>query len=115
MQVLARGGRDRVDVDRLDPVAVLDQLVDRQPVDRQAGQGPDDRARRLEPQREDADEEVARGGAARRPSTGASRIRSSSASVSRTAGTVTSVLTAARALNGPAPRRMSNPAPAPYV
>ena len=31
------------------------------------------------------------------------------------AGTVTSVLTAARAENGPAPRRMSKPAPAPYV
>ena len=75
---------------------------------------PDDGARRLEPQREDADEEVARGGQLA-ASTGVSRMRSSSASVSRTAGTVTSVFTAARAVNGPAPRRMSNPAPAPYV
>ena len=42
-----------------------------------------------------------------------SRIRVSSASVSRIAGTVTSVLTAARAANGPAPRRISKPALAP--
>ena len=48
-------------------------------------------------------------------STRVSRIRSSSASMSTMAGTVTSVLTAARDANGPAPRRMSNPAPAPYV
>ena len=43
-----------------DPVA--DQLLDGQAVDRQAGQRADDGARGLEPQREDADEEVARGG-----------------------------------------------------
>ncbi len=48
-------------------------------------------------------------------STGCSRIRLSSASVSSVAATVTSVFTAARAANGPAPRRRSNPAPAPYV
>ena len=35
--------------------------------------------------------------------------------MSSSAGTVTSVFTAARAANGPRPRRMSKPAPAPYV
>ena len=111
--MLAGRGGDGLDVDGLDPAAVVDQLLDRQAVDREAGQRAGDRAGRLEPEREDADQEVARGARARDASTVVSRIRSSSASVSMTAGTVTSVLTAARALNGPAPRRMSNPALAP--
>ena len=55
----ARDGRD---VDRLDPRAIADQLVDRQAVDDEAAERPDDRAGGLEPQREHADEEVARGG-----------------------------------------------------
>ena len=45
--------------------------------------------------------------------TGSSRIRSSSVRNSAIAGTVTSVFTAARAVNGPRPRRRSKPALAP--
>ena len=47
--------------------------------------------------------------------TSSSRMRASSLSVSVIAGIVTSVLTAARAANGPDPRRRSKPAPAQYV
>jgi len=47
--------------------------------------------------------------------TSVSRIRFNSLSASDMAGTVTAVWTAVRTPNGPAPRRMSNPAPTPYV
>ena len=87
-------------------IAVRASSSSRQVVDRQAGQCADDRAGRLEPEREDAD----RGSRARDASSVVAdrlgrAIRSSSAIVSTIAGTVTSVLTAARAANGPAPRR----------
>ena len=101
--------------DRLDPVPVACQLVVGQAVDDEPGDRSDDRPGRLEAEREDADEEVAGGpqlgvGHASRRASARARV-----SISRMAGTVTSVFTAARAANGPAARRRSNPAPAPYV
>ena len=60
-----RRSRDSVDVDRLDVRPVAHQFRHVEPVDRQAPERPDDRTGRLEPQREDADEEVARGGQVR--------------------------------------------------
>ena len=55
--------------------AIADQLLDRQAVDGEAGQRADDRAGGLEPQREDADQEVARGGELGRARPASSRIR----------------------------------------
>jgi hypothetical protein len=103
-----------LDRDRLDQAAVAGQLVVRQIVDEEPADRPDDRAGRLEPQREDADQVVARGSQFGRV-TAVSRIRRSSLIDSAMAGTVAAVWTAVRTENGPAPRRMSNPAPMPYV
>ena len=61
VQVVAGRRGDRVDVDRLDVGAIADQLLHAEAVDGEAAQRPDDRPRGLEPEREDADQEVARG------------------------------------------------------
>ena len=110
VEVGARRGLDVGGRDRLDARPVPIQLVVRQPIRGEAAQGRHDRARRLEPQREDADQVVAGGPQLRVGHGAVSRIRRSSATRSRSAGTVASVLTAARAANGPAKRRKSKPA-----
>ncbi len=58
VDVLAGDPLDVGDRDGVDPLAIASQLVVRQLVDKQAGQRTEDRARRLESDREDPDEVV---------------------------------------------------------
>ena len=58
VEMLPGGGGDVVDPDRLDPLAIPDELLDPEAMDGQAAKRPDDRARGLEPEREDADQEI---------------------------------------------------------
>ena len=55
----ARGSRDRSHVDRLDPLPVAHEFLERKAMDGQTREGPHDRASRFEAQREDPDQEVA--------------------------------------------------------
>ena len=61
MEVRPSRGRDRGPVDGLDPLPVGHQLLDGQAVDDEPTECPADRAGRLESEREDPDEVVARG------------------------------------------------------
>ena len=58
VEMLPGGGGDVGDPDRLDPLAIPDELLDPEAMDGQAAKSPDDRARGLEPKREDADQEI---------------------------------------------------------
>ena len=61
MKVCSGRRGDRGSVDGFDIRPVADQLLDPEPVDREAPDRPDDRSGGLEPEREDADQEVACG------------------------------------------------------
>ena len=54
------GGPHGVDRDRLDAGPVVHELLERQAMHGESAEGADDRARRFEPEREDADQEIAR-------------------------------------------------------